>query len=177
MVQNVSTKKRKPEDYRDIEVLATLLVAYPEVCRAIYDPSRKTLTLVFMCKGKLPAKKRKEIQKRYMDSVAVYAKLTKKRPKLVNCNWETMDRYSVFNVERDVLSLSPGEVSIAVDIVSSISKVIPSSEEEISGMDRDDFTRSARAFLQETLEEMRNMDSSRKLVAFREGEKVLVFDK
>jgi hypothetical protein len=36
---------------------------------------------------------------------------------------------------------------------------------------------SARVFLQDMINQVRNLESTRKLVALREGERVLVFDK
>ena len=162
---------------RDVEVLATLLVAYPEVSRATFDPEQKALGMVFLCRGPMSAAARTKLTDIYKDSVEVYGLLNGRTANLVTTRWERMDRFYSFQIERDVATLSPGELNLTVDLVRQNAKIVPACEGLEDFDDGEEYTVPARLFLQEMLEQVRVMESPRKLVALREGERVLVFDK
>ncbi len=96
---------------------------------------------------------------------------------MVRTRWERMERFYSFQVERDVATLCPGELNLTVDLVRQNAKVVPACESLDEFEDGEDYAVPARLFLQEMLEQVRAMESPRKLVALREGERVLVFDK
>jgi hypothetical protein len=162
---------------KDVEILATLLVAYPEVSRVTYDPKRKALNLAFLCKGPLSAKTREGICRSYLDSVGVYLDLIGAKATVAECMWEKMDDFYYLLVERDIASLTPGELNLTVELLESKVAVLYASDEGDRLALDDDQMRPARALLQDTVNQVRNLESTRKLVALREGEKVLVFDK
>jgi len=168
---------RKHASRKDVEVLATLLVAYPQVSRATYDPDKKTLGMAFLCRGPLGRSKRESLTRLYLDSVDVYGSLTGQTRSYAKASWEKMDKFHVFLVERDVSSLTPGELSLTVDLVSDRVKLVLASDNEDGLDDREEYSWSARLFLQEMLDQVKTLQSSTKLVALREGERVLVFDK
>jgi hypothetical protein len=174
--QEKGNKKTKT-DLRGVEVLASLLVAYPQVSRATYDPSNRTLSLIFLCRGPLSAVKRKKIALVYRDSVDVYLSLSDKTASTIGCSWEQLDTFYSFQVERDVASLSPGEINLTVDLISMRADIVSTVEDNVNGDSLDDATSAARWLLEDTLNEVRHLDGKRRLVAFREGERVLVFDK
>jgi len=88
-----------------------------------------------------------------------------------------MGDFYCFQVERDVASLSSEELNLTADLISEKAKLVAPHEEVEAHDGREDFAWSARLFLQEMLEQVKDLRSKRKLIALREGEKVLVFDK
>lgn len=169
--------RNKATSNKDVEVLATLLVAYPQISRAGFDPEKKSLGLVFLCRGPISAKKREELSRIYEDSVQVYLSLIGKQASLIKSSWEKMGNLYSFQVERDVESLSTGEITLTVELVSDRTRVVSASEGSQVADGADEASWSARLFLQDALDQVKNLDAPRKLVAFREGERVLVFDK
>lgn len=169
-------RKRRPSS-RDVEILATLLVAYPQVSRVTFDPEKKALGLVFLCRGPAGTRQRRALSRLYADSIEVFLRLTGRTPSVVKATWETMGDFYCFQVERDVASISPEELNITTDLVSERAKLVVGPEEVEMPDSSEDYAWSARLFLQEMLEQVKDLQSTRKLVALREGEKVLVFDK
>lgn len=167
-------RKRTPK--KDIEILATLLVAYPEISRVVFEPVDRSLTLVFLCEGPLSRSKRAKIKEQYLESVEVYLMLTGKQASRIEATWEQLESFYAFQVERDVVSLSPGELSLTSDLISSLAKVVVASDGATVN-DRDELSFSPRVFLQEVLDQVKNLESPRRLVALREGERVMVFDR
>lgn len=168
--------KKRPSS-RDVEVLATLLVAYPQVSRVTFDPQKKALGLVFLCQGPVGSRRRGAITRAYSDAIEVFLRLTDREASVVKTAWEKMGDYYCFQVERDVTSISPEELNLTADLISDKARLVVSQEEVDMPDGHEDYTWSARLFLQEMLEQVRDLRSTRKLVALREGEKVLVFDK
>jgi hypothetical protein len=87
-----------------------------------------------------------------------------------------MDELCSFQVERDVASLSTGELSLTTSLVSQNVAVFSAFDDSTLG-EESELSWSARFFVQELLEDIKNLECARQLVAVREGEKVLVFDK
>jgi hypothetical protein len=169
--------QKKPPSGRDVEILATLLVAYPQVSRVTFDPEKKALGLVFLCRGPSGAKRRADLCRVYADSIEVFLRLTNRTPRVVKAGWEKMGDVYCFQVERDVASISPEELNVTADLVAERADLVLATDEVELPENAEDYSWSARLFLQEMLEQVRNLQSPRKLVALREGEKVLVFDK
>jgi len=158
-------------------VLATVLVAYPQISRVTFDPEKKALGLVFLCRGPTGYRKRAALSRMYADSIEVFLRLTNRTPSVVRTSWEKMGDFYCFQVERDVASISPEELNVTADLVSERALLVLGADGVDEPESAEDFTWSARLFLQEMLDQVRNLQSPRKLVALREGEKVLVFDK
>jgi hypothetical protein len=79
-------------------------------------------------------------------------------------------------VERDVVSLSTGELSLTTSLISQSTSVFSAFDDSTLG-EEPELSLSARFFVQELLEDIKNLECARQLVAVREGERVLVFDK
>jgi hypothetical protein len=172
-----SGSSKRGASRKDVEVLATLLVAYPQVSRATYDPDMKTLGMVFLCRGPLGKAKRESISTLYLDSTEVYGSLIGQERTYASATWEKMDRFHALLVERDVSSLTPGELSLTVDLVADRVNLVLAADSGDGFDDGEEYSWSARLFLQEMLDQVRTLKSTRKLVALREGERVLVYDK
>jgi hypothetical protein len=169
------TNKHKHISHKDVEVLAALLVAFPQISRVTYDPEARGLSMTFLCEGPVSKAKRKQLTSLYLDSIDVYRTLTNKDVSMVRCHWETIDRFHCLHVERDVASLSTGELNLTVSLIAGQVPLISETDEPFGS--EGEFSWSARMLLQEMLERIRELRCQSKLVALREGEKVIVFHK
>ena len=169
-------RKRDQASHKDIEVLAALLVVFPQVSRAVFDPETRGLSLAFMCKGPINKSRKRKLQNLYRHSIDVYLGLAGLQKEFAACSWEDMDEFCSFQIERDVASLSTGELDLTVALVAEHIPVLPASE-DLAVADDGDLAWPTKLFLQETLDQVKEIQCPRRLVALREGEKVLVFDK
>ena len=177
MTRSSGNSRRDTTSKKDVEVLATLLVAYPQVSRATYDPDKRTLGMVFLCRGPLGKAKREGLSRLYLDSIEVYGSLIDQEKTYATATWEKMDRFHALFVERDVSSLTPGELSLTVDLIADRVDLVLATDNGEGFDEGEEYSWSARLFLQEMLDQVRTLKSTKKLVALREGERVLVFDK
>ena len=168
-------EQRGKVSQEDIEVLAALLIAFPQVSKITFDPERRGLKLVFLCQGPVSKSKREKLQSLYLQSIDAYLSLAKQTGSIIECNWETIDDFHSFHVERDVASLSTGELSLTVSLVTDQVPILLDLDDSL--ITDTDFSWSARFFLQEMLDKIKELECPKRLVALREGEKVLVFHK
>ncbi|MGB4656353.1 MAG: hypothetical protein WBI43_02120 [Bacillota bacterium] len=169
------TKNHSQVSHKDIEVLAALLVAFPQISKVTYDPEKRGLSISFLCEGPVSKTKRHRLKSLYLDAIEVYRQLTDKNMSLVRCYWETIDQFHCFHVERDVASLSTGELNLTVSLIADQVPLVAETAEPF--VTDGEFSWSARMLLQEMLERIRELKCQSKLVALREGEKVIVFHK
>ena len=134
---------------KDVEILATLLVAYPQVSRVTYDPKRKALNLVFLCKGPMSAKTRERICNVYLDSVSVYLDLIGARAAVAQCMWNKMDDFYCLIIERDI-ALTPGELTLPWSFGGKDNGTLRIGRRR-QPVSADDMNASARVFLQDTV--------------------------
>lgn len=173
MFKKVRIKRRKQVSQRDVEVLAALLVAFPQISTVTFDPKKRGLELVFLCRSPVSQAKRKKLKALYLQSMDVYQSLTNQKSGTIHCHWEIMDGLHSFHVERDVASLSSGELRLTVSLVAQEVPVVSDPEEQATN--GSEFSFSMGLLLQEMLDRVRELKCSKKLVALREGERVIVF--
>ncbi len=160
---------------KDAEVLAMLLIAFPQVSKVAFDPLRRSLTLTFLCKGPISYQKQKDLESLYLLSIDVYNILTKQKAHIVDSYWEAIDEFYYFHVERDVSSLFPGELNLTVSLITDQISVVLDLDVPVEL--ENDIILSNEFFLQEILDRIRELKCSTEFVALREGDKVIVFHK
>lgn len=173
MFKKARIKRRKQVSQKDVEVLAALLVAFPQISTVTFEPKKRGLDLVFLCRSPVSKTKRKKLQTLYLQSMEVYQSLTNQKGGTVHCHWEILDGLHSFHVERDVASLSTGELRLTVSLIAQEIPVV--SDPEDQGTNGGEFSFSMGLLLQEMLDRVRELKCSKTLVALREGERVIVF--
>lgn len=142
----MGNKSPKSVSQGDIEILATLLIAFPQISRIMFDPKKRTLALVFLCRGPIGKTEQRRIKKLYRESVEVYHSLCGIESRSISCSWDLMDELCSFQVERDVASLSTGELSLTTSLVSQNVAVFSAFDDFILG-EESELSWSARFFV------------------------------
>lgn len=155
------------------EALATLLMAFPEIGRAVFNPEKRTLSVAFICQGPLTRGAKSWLEQTWDDAMVVYARLTDVEPAVARRSWNRVGKYRAFEVERDVDTLMPGEISMWADLVKEVSPLVSTAPPE--GTPEEDPGWAQKVLMQDAVEGLRTLKVKRKLVAIREGEKVLVY--
>ena len=155
------------------EILATLMMAFPEIGRAVFNPERRTLSVAFICQGPLTRGATTWLEKTWDDAVVVYARLTGVEPVIARRTWDKVGKHRAFEVERDVDTLMPGEISMWAELVKEVTPVLSTASQE--GSSEEDPGWAQKMLMQDALEGLRSLRVKKKIVAVREGEKVLVY--
>ena len=169
-------KYKNVDDVSDsMGLLISILVRYPEVGSINFDPQSHELRLTFILAGALENNEVATIKELLMDSVSVYHQLEKIRPHVFLVEWNNNDNYTILDVKRDVDTLSRNEISFLMELFHTQFQniLITDNSEEIWEED----LQIQEEMIGHMLESIKNGMSDKKLIAYREEGKVLVFNK
>ncbi|MEW6723643.1 MAG: hypothetical protein AB1331_01805 [Bacillota bacterium] len=158
-----------------VGLLISLLVRYPEVATINFDPRARTLRLTFLTRPGLSEDQWHQVLKRLQQSVEVYARLERQR---VQRAWFDVDSFGelvTLVVERDVETLSRGEISLLVELLRDLlGEELMVDEVGATG---DDDMYMQEQYIDQLLDDLRESRQEKCLVAFREEGRVVVFNR
>lgn len=169
-------KSKSQEEVSDsIGLLISILVRYPEVGTINYDPLKHHLKFTFIFSGVLDEQKMDNFKKMMSISIETYNTLEKRSPSIVEVSYILCESFTMFEVTRDMETLSQEEISMVIELVQE------SFQQELV-TERNDHLLEEDLLMQEELiehmlENIKNTFPGKNLIAFREEGRVLVFNK
>lgn len=158
-----------------VGLLISILVCYPEVSAINFDPQKQLLRFTFICSKILADDQLDVLKDKLFSSIEVFSQLESREGAEVSLDSQVCDNFTVIEVRRDVHTLSREEITLIVElfrqsfnnslIVEGYDKYI---EEEIVMQEE---------MIGHMLERMKGANQEKRLFAFREEGRVLVFDK
>ena len=167
---------KTPENVADsVGLLISMLVRYPEIGTVNFDPLTHGLKLTFIVAGTYGDKDIKIFTEKLLDSINVYHELAEITTRIFSIDWQKGDDCLVMELKRDVDSLSLEELSFLIELFG-----IQFNQSLISENNEDMFEEDLQ--LQEEiilhmLENMKKNMPDKRLIAYREDGKVLVFNR
>lgn len=164
------------EDVTDcVGLLISILVRYPEVASINYDPWNKIIKFNFLCSRVINDNELEEFKIFLFNSIQSLNYLEKKEAVLVEIVHQVYDDLTLIEFRRDVKTLAQEEISILVDILNQFWKgnLVSDLNESII---EEDLTMQEE-IIGHMLESVRGTVEDKRLYAFREEGKVLVFNK
>lgn len=158
-----------------IGLLISILVRYPEVGTINYDPGAQVLKFSFMLAASLKEEDLKEFSRRFTQSLSIYNSLEGHTPRVISLRYNFFDRLTVLEVQRDVETLSQGEIGLIMSLIRQ------EFEDTLLAEANDNFGEEELMVQEEIidhmLESIKGGGAQKKLIAFREEGRVLVFNK
>ncbi len=180
MFQNIFKKKEKQKAMamNTVNLLAGILVHYPEVSTVQYDPVSQCLQFSYTMDGSLL--KRMDTPQLFLErelylGIQGYHRFNKIYSLVTEVEIEHFAQFASVVIRRDLKSFSPREISF---ILALLSQTIPGFF-AIDGLDRreiDDFSLGEET-LSVRLENVNNVSGQKEIVAFRDKERVLFYNK
>ena len=176
MVLLLSVKYKNGDDVSDsIGLLISILVRYPEVGSINFDPQAHELRLTFILAGDAENTKITGIKQLIVDSVHIYHQLEKIRPYVFAVECNNNDNYTIIDIKRDIDTLSRNEISFLMELfhVHFPHALVTDHNEEMWEED----LQIQDEMIGHLLEGIKNAKTDKKLIAYRDEGKVLVFNK
>ncbi len=158
-----------------MELLTAILVRYPEVATINFAPDRQVLEFNFIASRALSRAEKSALKGRLAESIEVFNLLEERQVRIKRVDHRSYGNLTIIRVQRDVESLVQEEIALMVevlrhflgeDLVAETNEAI--YEEELILRER---------LIKHMLDGMRYMAEEKHLFAFREGGRVLVFNK
>lgn len=172
----VGLKYRNGSDVSDsIGLLISILVRYPEIATINLEPDAQVLKLTFILSELVDEDTQQSFSDRIRSSLDVYNYLEGKNPTTTTISFSDHEKLTFLEVRRDVHSLSQDEISLIISLVRDEFEQIMVKEENENLLEEDLLVQEE--LIGHMLENLRDCTQEKKLIAFREEGRVLVFNK
>ncbi|MCL5058623.1 MAG: hypothetical protein M1130_11680 [Actinobacteria bacterium] len=167
---------RGKEDVTDsIGLLISILVRYPEVATINYDPGQRVLKFTFITSRVLEPAERDAISGRLLESIEVFSMLEGKAIRLSAVDYQECESFTMVEIQRDVETLKQEEIALIVELFRQSLENSLITDEGHSLYEEDLVIQEE--IIEHMLESVRDCAGDKKLFAFREEGRVLVFNK
>ena len=163
-------KKPNPDATR---LLASILVVYPTIQSVSYESKDGMLELSFALNGKFSHNDFEDFLKYVAESVETFHHLEGMGGASIELNVEGVYGTCFLNVRRDMATLTFRELSLLTELAANYfgENLI----EDLEGMPDEDYVMAQEDFLEQYLNNMRQLRIEGKLVGVRERERVVVY--
>lgn len=156
-----------------IGLLISILMRYPEVGSIHFDPQNHTIRLTFILSGD-NGLSQAEAGENFIAAVRIYHQLEKITPHVFSWEEHFSDGYTMIDLKRDVDTLSKNEIAFLMDLCRlHFDQVLV-----VDGSDElwEEDIEIQEEMIGHMLEGMKKGCADKKLLAYREEGKVLVFN-
>jgi len=161
-----------------VSLLISILVRFPQIGTIHFESKDRILRLNFMLARSVPAEEIKEFQTKLAEHIKAYHHVTGRKPTCVKIEAkQPYEKFCIFSLLRDLASLSKGELSLLISMITERfhdSLIIDDQDSLPDFMDDSGFPDD---FIDSMLENVRFQRTGKNLTAMRENGRVLVFNK
>lgn len=156
-------------------LFVSLLVRYPELGSVKFIPETRTLVLTFLLRPSPDSSLFKAFSKRLYQSLEAYSYLSGSPVHVINVSRTDHESCTVIEATRDIDTLTQEELSLIVALVREwfSDRLVPEAAEPMTEED----IQVQDEIIGHMLEDMRKSSSLGDLIGFREGDRVLLFNR
>mgnify|MGYP005842522961 CR=1 FL=1 len=155
-------------------LLVSILVRYPELGTINYDPEQHCLRFTFLLTRVLTEEEFGAWREKLEASLEAYWYLEKREPVAFDVQWSTFGRVAVLEITRDVGTLTQEEISLVIDLLREGFGALLMVDGDDTVIEEE--LRQQEELIGQMLEDFKVTRLERKLIAFREEGRVLVFN-
>lgn len=169
-------KKTKKPDPDAGKLLASILVVFPSVQSVTYDSKDETLELSFALNGKFSHDDFENFLNYVAESMETFHHLEGLSGATIDLNVEGIYGTCFLNVRRDVATLTCRELSLLTELAANYfgDKLIEEYDDSIPD---EEYLMAQEDFLEQSLNNMRQLRVEGRLVGVRERERVVVYSR
>lgn len=158
-----------------IGLFISLLVRYPELTSINFDPETRCLRLSFLLDTVLGTAAQAQLSSKLTDSLTCHALITGVVPETIKISTLALEIYTFVEVWRDLDTITKEEINLLVELMLSEfpDKLIIESRENLE----EDDQLVQEELIGHMLDHFRIIGQTKRLSAFRENGRVLVFNK
>ncbi len=109
--------KKKKTNPDGVNLLASILVCYPEITTISYEPSEQTVEITFALNQRMDEKEYTTTVNFIWESVAAYQSLQGLDDVSMECSMELQGEMGFLHIKRDLMSLTRGEVALLATLM------------------------------------------------------------
>lgn len=167
---------RKPEEISDgVGLLISILLRYPEVGTINYEPEANMLKFVFVLSREISPEQWICVKHRLRSSMETFNLLEGRKVRACNLDYVAAQGLTIVEIGRDAETLVQEEISLLVGLMKQefLGDLVV-DEQETAG---EEDLLMQEEYITRMLESIRGVLPPRKVIAFREKGRVMVFNK
>ncbi|MDS1029044.1 hypothetical protein RDV78_00825 [Bacillota bacterium LX-D] len=169
-------KYKNGEEVSDsIGLLISILVRYPEVSSTNYDPENSILTLSFTLTKINDENKINCFIEKFVTCLETLNFLEDREPSIIEIKHITYDKLIMLEIQRDVNTITHSEIALIISLLQEEFTHNIVADDNDSFMEED--LQMQEELIVNMLENLKESNLGKKLIAFREEGRVLVFNK
>lgn len=160
---------------RNVHLLLSYAVRYPEIATVRYDPRHQTIRLSLLVTGALSDEEFDKTAHKLEETLEVYHMIEQRRPTMIEISHEALGELNTIALERDTATLTPEEIFTVIEVVRDLypGRVIAESieatgEEEMMAQEE---------MIEEMLASLAQRKGQANLIAIREDGRLMFFHK
>ncbi|MFZ5597502.1 MAG: hypothetical protein ACOY31_10890 [Bacillota bacterium] len=172
----VGLRYRGKEDVADsVGLLISILIRYPEVATINYDPGQRLLKFNFIASSMMEPAEIDDLRQKLLESIEVFNRLEGKISRLGQVDYHYCDHFTMIEIQRDVETLVHEEIALIVELLrqSLEGRLVTDEGQQLFEED----LLIHEEIIGNMLESVKGYAGDKKLFAFREEGRVLVFNK
>lgn len=167
--------KRKEQAAEGVGLLISLLVRYPEVATINFDPEQQIIKFKFFAQKTMTDEEMVFLKQQMLDCIEVFNKLRGKSIMISIVNFQHFDSYTMIEIKRDVETLVREEIDLIISLFGQNIKNSLVQDDNCNVYEEDIILQEE--IIDHMLEIVKDCTVDKKLFAFREEGRVLVFNK
>ncbi|MDO7787449.1 hypothetical protein [Desulforamulus aquiferis] len=167
--------KGKEDVTSSVSLLISILIRHPEVAKINFDPDRQVLRFTFIYAGTLGITELDGLKNKILTSIEIYNSLEGKKPEVVYLEYKQSEGFTMIEIQRDVDTLVQEEIALMVELFRQYINNKLVTEETDHLIDEDLVVQEE--LIEHMLESVKAKSENKRLYAFREEGRVLVFNK
>ncbi|WP_153724399.1 hypothetical protein [Heliorestis convoluta] len=172
---NITTKQNE-EMKGTTGLLVSILARYPEVGTVTYDPLKRIIKFSFLLQEEVEIKRMEACTSLMQEALLTFHKLEYRQPDVLFVKYENNVPLASLYIHRDVESLSLHEIALIVELLKQQVGSICFLEKELNDTLHEDEILWQEEMISSLLEDLRGIESTQSLYAFREEGRVMVFN-
>jgi len=169
-------KYKNGEEVADsIGLLISILVRYPEIGSTNFDPETRNLSLTYTVTKVLDSEALKLFEHKLISCVEAYHFLQNSKPILVELKADTYANLTMLEVRRDVETITHNEINLITTLMQQNFANYLLTDDNEPFLEED--LELQEEMIGHMLENIKGSTFGKKLIAFREEGRVLVFNK
>jgi len=169
------SRRREERTSRNVSLLISMLVRYPEVGSVKYEPRQQTIRLSLLISGAMNEEEWDRTATSLLDTLEVYHLLGQRTPTTLEVERDGYGELTTIAITRDVATLSPEEIYTAIEFFRErfpgrlvVETFDYGAEDEMTAQDE---------MIEEILADLEENRTGQNLIAIREEGRVMVFQK
>jgi phosphatidylglycerophosphatase A len=161
-----------------VGLLISMLVRYPEIGTINYDPETNNINITFIMLKLIQEQVLEKFRANLLSCLETFHYLEEEEPELLEVNYSFCEDITLLEYKRDVSSLTSEEISLTILAVKeSFAEYLMNESDNDNNAEIEDEFLQDEELIGQMLENVRYTVPGKKLIAFREEGRVLIFNK